>query len=119
MGFRFFLLHDLSQNTVLVVLLRLLLLRLVLGRLAVLRHLLLVVLHGRLHLLQPLFLQRPQLLLGDRFFPSQVLQILLADVSSLDLGLEPLILFLQLSDQLVSRVLIDDSLSLNLLCSVS
>ena len=102
----------------LLVLLGLLLPHLLLGGLAVIRHLLLVVLHVDLHLLHPLLLEVGQLLLGHRVFSSEVLELLLTDVSSLDPVLEPLILLLELPDQLVGGVLIDNGLGLDLLCSV-
>ena len=103
---------------VLLLLLVLLLAHLLLGGLAVVGDLLLVVLHVDLHLLQPLLLELGELILGHRVLAGQILELLLADISALDPVLEPLILLLQLPDQLVSGVLIDHSLGLDLLSSV-
>ena len=103
---------------VLLLLLVLLLPHLLLGGLAVVGDLLLVVLHVDLHLLQPLLLELGELILGHRVLAGQILELLLADISALDPVLEPLILLLELPDQLVSGVLIDHSLRLDLLSSV-
>ena len=103
----------------LLLLLGVLLAHLLLGGLAVVGHLLLVVLHVRLHFLQPLLLEGGQLVLGHGVLAGEVLEFLLADVAALDPVLEPLILLLQLPDQLVSGVLIDHRLGLDLLGSVS
>ena len=100
-------------------LLRVLLADLLLGGLAVVRDLLLVVLHVGLHLLQPLLLERGQLILGHGVLAGQVLQFLLTHVPALDSVLEPLILLLQLPDELVSGILIDNRLGLNLLGPIS
>ena len=103
---------------VLLLLLVLLLPHLLLGGLAVVGDLLLVVLHVDLRLLQPLLLELGELILGHRVLAGQVLELLLADISTLDPVLEPLILLLELPDQLVSGVLIDHSLRLDLLSSI-
>ena len=103
---------------VLLLFLVLLLAHLLLGGLAVVGDLLLVVLHVDLHLLQPLLLELGELILGHRVLAGQILELLLTDISALDPVLEPLILLLELPDQLVSGVLIDHSLRLDLLCSV-
>ena len=103
---------------VLLLLLVLLLAHLLLGGLAVVGDLLLVVLHVDLHLLQPLLLELGELILGHRVLAGQILELLLTDISALDPVLEPLILLLELPDQLVRGVLIDHSLRLDLLCSI-
>ena len=100
-------------------LLRVLLAHLLLGGLAVVRHLLLVVLHVGLHLLQPLLLERGQLVLGHGVLAGEVLQLLLAHIAALDSVLEPLILLLQLPNELVSGILINHRLGLDLLGSIS
>ena len=100
-------------------LLRVLLADLLLGGLAVVRDLLLVILHVGLHLLEPLLLERGQLILGHGVLAGEVLQFLLAHVTALDSVLEPLILLLQLPDELVSGILIDNRLGLNLLGPIS
>ena len=100
-------------------LLRVLLADLLLGGLAVVRDFLLVVLHVGLHLLQPLLLERGQLILGHGVLAGEVLQFLLAHVAALDSVLEPLILLLQLPNELVRGILIDNRLGLNLLGPIS
>ena len=100
-------------------LLRVLLADLLLGGLAVVRDLLLVILHVGLHLLEPLLLERGQLILGHGVLAGEVLQFLLAHVTALDSVLKPLIFLLQLPDELVSGILIDNRLGLNLLGPIS